>query len=129
LEDGSVYPVVLETRPESVIGGYITGRFPNISDTISIPAGARFQAKVGFLEGATETEGVNLRITFDDGSNRYDFPSYSGLFPEYDGILDTLDFDLSPMAGETVQVFFITRSDGNPIQDEFIWVDPKIVIE
>ncbi len=132
LEDGETYSRVLETHPEWVDlntamgGAYISGIFPNDSDKIQIPAGARFTAKVGFIDGLTLTDGVNFVIEFYDGSTYYRLNDAHGIHCANDGALDTLDIDLSSIAGKSGQVILIVRAGSTSAQDWAVWVDPKI---
>jgi hypothetical protein len=125
LEDGQVYPKVLETHPQWQPRGLITGRYANVR----IPeSGAELRAGIGFLEGASGTDGVYFSV-------RGEFPGYSGIevmreyFKNYDKYPIT-DFsqDLSRfkrLVGTLIiSVDAGTKSAG---QDWAVWIDPKIV--
>ena len=126
LEDGTLYPRVLETHPKWVNNGWVSGLFPNLSEYIHIPANARFKAKVGFLFGAGATDGAYFRIRFYDGTNWYYFPSGPGIHCAYDGTLNDLDIDLNSIAGKSVQAFLQVDGGASSVQDWAVWVNPII---
>ena len=126
LEDSVMRPRVLETHPEWVNGGHISGAFPNLSDRIYIPEGARFKAEVGFLDGLTATDGAYFRIRIYDDLSWYYFPSYSGIHCANDGALNTLDIDLSSVAGKRVRVYLQVEAGATSTQDWAVWVNPRV---
>lgn len=123
LEDDNTYSKVLETHPQWVNDGWIHGAYPNLSDTITIPDGAKFTAKVGFIKGATATDGVYFRIRFYDGSTWYSPPFTHAT---YDGVLNNFNNDLSSIVGKTGQFFLRVLTDGTSTQDWAVWVNPQI---
>ena len=124
LEDGNTYPKVLETHPQWINDGRISSEYPDLS--ITIPDGARFTAKVGFIKGATATDGVNFRMQFYDGSRWYFFPSYSGYHATYNGALDSLNIDLSSIVGKTGRICIGVKAESSSDQDWAVWVNPQI---
>ena len=122
LEDGETYSKVLETHPQWVNNGWIMGDY---DITSPIPAGARFKAEVGFVNGATGTDGVKFYVVFYDGTDYYFFPS-SGFNATYDGHLDSLDFDLSSIVGKTGTMILEAHAGPSSAQDWAVWVDPSI---
>lgn len=125
LEDGQVYPKVLETHPHWQPRGLITGRY----EKVRIPdSGAELRAGIGFLEGATGTDGVYYSV-------RGEFPAYSGIdvrreyFKPYTKSLIT-DFsqDLSRFSGlEGTLIISVDAGPKSAGQDWAVWLDPKIV--
>jgi hypothetical protein len=126
LEDGTIYPRVLETHPQWVNNGWIEGRFPNSTDVIQIPAGAKFKAKVGFMDGLSATDGVYFRMRFYDGATWYHFPSYSGIHCIDEGALNDLNIDLSSIAGKSGSLFLQVDAGDTSAQDWAVWVAPVI---
>ncbi len=121
LEDGNTYPRVLEIHPEWTSEGSIAGFYP---DDITIPEGARFRAEIGFIEGATGTDGVDFDIFIYEGgliATLVAVPSHT-----YDGALDSLDIDLSPYAGRSGQVVLLIRACSTSAQDWAVLVNPRI---
>jgi hypothetical protein len=122
LEDGNDYPKVLETHPEWISNGIIQGIY---SDVITIPEGASFKARVGFIEGATATDGATFIFYFWEGGlmgiSVPPDPSHT-----YDGSLDNLEIDLSPFEGRTGQVILIVFASASSAQDWAVWINPRI---
>lgn len=124
-EDGAKHFRVLNT----VTGEdecQLIGIFPNLSENITIPAEARFKAKVGFLVTST-TAGVLFRIRFFDGSNWYKFPDGYGIQCENDGVLDILDIDLSSIAGKSGKISLEVAPDDCSRECRIAWINPRIV--
>ena len=125
LEDGKVYPKVLETHPHWQPRGLITGRYAKVR----IPeSGAELRAGIGFLESASGTDGVYYSV-------RGEFPGYSGIevrreyLKTYDKYLIT-DFsqDLSRFKGlEGTLIIFVDAGPKGASQDWAVWVEPKVV--
>lgn len=126
LEDGQLYSRVLETHPGWTDGGWISGQFPNAADLISIPEGAKFKAKAGFMDGLSATDGVYFRLRFFDGSVWYHFPSPAGIHCTDEGALNELDIDLSLIAGKSGTAFLQVDAGATSAQDWAVWVDPVI---
>ncbi len=126
LEDGTVYAKVLETHPQWVNNGWISGQFPNATGVIHIPAGAKFKAKVGFMAGLSGTDGVYFRMRFYDGSTWYHFPGISGIYCANEGALNDLNIDLSSIAGKSGSAFLQVDAGATSAQDWAVWVDPVI---
>jgi hypothetical protein len=125
LEDGHVYPKVLETHPQWRPGGLISGRYANVR----IPeAGSELRAGIGFMEGASGTDGVYFSV-------RGEFPGYSGndvrseYFKTYDKNLIT-DFsqDLSRFKGlEGTLIISVDAGPKSAGQDWAVWIEPKLI--
>jgi hypothetical protein len=120
LEDNNTYPKVLETHPEWRSTSYIEGMY---SDIIEIPEGARFKAEVGFIKGATGTDGVGYEVIF--------YESFSGhpiayCESNYDGVLGILDSSLSSLAGKKGRIILIVHAHASSGQDWAVWVNPRI---
>jgi len=122
LEDGNTYPKVLQTHPEWKSYGIISGLY---SDVITIPEGARFKAEIGFIEGATGTDGVDFSIHIYTGglivSIGTPVPSHT-----YDGVLDNLDIDLGVYEGESGNVVLKIKACSSSAQDWAVLINPRI---
>jgi len=123
LEDNNTYSKVLETHPQWVNDGWISGRYP---DYITIPDGSRFKAKVGFIHGAIGTDGAFFNIRFNDGLNSYYFPSSDGIYCANDGHLDSMNIDLSLIVGKTGRIYIGVKAGSTSDQDWAVWVNPQI---
>jgi hypothetical protein len=121
LDDGSVYARVLETHPQWVNNGSIQGTYP----TMIVPAGAKFSAKVGFLYGATGTDGVLFRLTWRESGSPVTV-SLGGKHVTYGGAIDTIDVDLSSYAGKTGQFGLKVEAGPSSGQDWAAWAEAKI---
>jgi hypothetical protein len=120
LENGNTYTKVLETHPKWVSSSYIEGKFSNI---IEIPEGARFKAEVGFIQGATGTDGVEFEVIF--------YESFVGhpiayAHSTYDGALDSLDCSLDSLTGKKGVIIMTVFASGSSGQDWAVWVNPRI---
>ena len=121
LEDGNTYPKVLETHPRWTNSGWVAGIY---SSNITIPDGAKFTAKIGFIKGATATDGVKFAIRFYYESTAY---TYDLINAAYDGVLDDLNIDLSLLYGKTGQIQLLVSTGGSSsAQDWAVWVNPQI---
>jgi len=121
LEDGKTYSKVLQTHPDWISNGWITGDY---SETIEIPEGARFIADVGFIKGATGTDGVRIYVYFIDSSTTYhDLYIFNA---NYDGALNKLNLDLSSLEGLSGKIRIIVTSGISSGQDWAVWVNPRI---
>jgi hypothetical protein len=118
LEDGRVYPKVLLTYPEwrneygSIVGIF---KIENLANN------AIFKAKVGFLEEAIQSDGVEFRV-FVKSEPFF----YSARRCYYDGCLDDLIFDLDRYAGQNVEIVLVVKALKTSTQDWAVWVDPRI---
>jgi len=121
LDDGSIYPKVLETHPQWVNNGSIQGTYP----TMTVPAGARFTAKVGFLDGAVGTDGVLFRLTWRESGSPVTV-SLGGEHVTYGGPLVNIDVDLSAYAGLTGQFGLKVEAGPSSGQDWAAWAEAKI---
>lgn len=119
MEDNLAYSKVLETHPEwKDKTGYIKGTYPEIT----VPQGAKLEVKVGFLKGATATDGVNFKIFFDMGQPITIFDRNK----KYTGTLDTASIDLSNYQGKKGKFTLYVSVYATSTQDWACWVDAKI---
>lgn len=122
MEDGTTYPRVLETHPQWVDEGVIFGWY----GPLTIQPGSEFVAKVGFLDGAQGTDGVEFRVAFRESSTLKD--TMLQVVPaKYDGKLDTFKTSLDPIAGKTGQILLVVQSAGSSFRDWAAWTDARII--
>jgi len=121
LEDNITYSKVLETHPQWINNGIIAGEY---TDIIKIPEGARFTASIGFLKDATGTGGVAFVVWFRDTSS-VDHQITNGV-ATYNGALDSLNIDLSSLAGKSGKIILEIYAGASSGQDWAVWVDPQI---
>ena len=122
LDDGNIYPKVLETHPQWVNNGSIRGTYP----TMTVPAGAKFTAKVGFVDGATGTDGVLFRLTWRESGSPVTV-SLGGQHVTYGGPLVNIDVDLSSYVGRTGQFGLMVEAGPSSGQDWAAWAEAKII--
>lgn len=119
LEDGSTQPRVLETHPQWAPNGEIIGAFEL---AWPIENGDRFKAQVGFLKGATAGQ-----AEFVVSSNHGGSEIVLAQVPDSgnDGVLKTIDVDLSQAAGARLVVLTV-KAGPTAAQDWAVWVAPRI---
>jgi hypothetical protein len=121
LESGKSFALVLETHPEWKKAGMIFGTYSNVQ----IPANAKFTALVGFLKGATATDGATFEVyVFDPttGANRL-IAAKASLA---DGVLDELAADLGAYAGKTVTFRLQVAAGETARQDWAVWASAAV---
>jgi penicillin-binding protein 1C len=123
LETGVVQSVpALETHPQDVADGYITGAYP----AFAVLAGDRFRTQIGCLY---KSGGSLCDVTFQlnyiaDGGPLQNLGSWSQV---YDGSVAVLDLDLSFLAGKSVQFILGVSANGPSDDDMAFWLNPRIV--
>ena len=119
LEDDSTYPSVLESHPQWVTDGYITGVYP----PQTIAQGTQLRVKTGFLKGATGSDGVNFEVVLDVNQVQH---SLVNLHSSYDGELDEATVDLSQYAGQTGRFILTVKAGKSSGQDWAVWAEAKV---
>jgi len=122
LEDGDTYSKVLETHPKWVGNGWIDGFYPDLT----VPLGAWFVADVGFINGATGSDGVTFRVWFwQDGS---DIPNVlDDVDAEYDGDMDSLEINLASIVGRTGRIGLQVLAGSSSGQDWAVWATARLI--
>ncbi len=112
----------LETHPQWIDGGLITGKY----ETIDIKSGYRFKAKIGCLykDGGSACD-VTFRIRYraDGGASQ----TLGEWHQTYDGSIKSLDIDLDSLKGKDVEFRLVVDANGSSEQDWAVWVNPRIV--
>jgi PKD repeat protein len=122
MEDGNSYARVLETHPQWVYGGNIFGWY----GPLTIPAGSKFIAKVGFLDGAQGTDGVEFRLAFRESTTLKE-TMLVNVPAKYDGKLTDIDTSLDAIAGKTGQILLVVVATDSPNSDWATWTEAKII--
>lgn len=124
MEDGSNQRSVLETHPQWVNDGWIEGTYNNIV----VPSGAELSITVGFLKGATGSNGVLYSVRFQENgsSTWYYFPAgdttvNAGHLKTYDTKLWTYSWSLADLAGKTGKFVLRVHANGSSGQDWACW--------
>jgi len=111
--------VSLETHPQWIDNGVITGRFP----AIEVKDGYRFKADIGCLHNGAACD-VKFQFNYRlDGGALQTFGSWT---EKYDGALTSLNIDLSSLSGSSVQFVLAVQANGPSNQDWAVWVNPRI---
>lgn len=123
MEDGISWPSVLRMHPKWVNHGTLKGWLA----WRLMPAGAHFQAKVGFLRGAFGTDGVTFWVWVHYLANgREQWTPAAQHFKRYTQSLDTLDIDLSAYVGQSISIELRVDAGSSSGQDWAAWVNPTI---
>jgi hypothetical protein len=124
LEDGSSPAKVLETSPQQVDNGVITGRYP----AYTVVAGEHFTAKIGFLakpDGTCGTGSVKFQLNYKEAGVLKPLGEWT---ETCDGPLKSIDIDLTSLAGKSVEFVLGVLANGPAAQDWAVWVAPQIAI-
>ena len=134
LEDDKVYSKVLLTHPELLflrIKDSITNQYLHLSSEFgriigsfkidNLPEGAIFKTKVGFLEGAYQSDGVEFRVLVNK-----DPSYYAANVCYYDGDLDELSLNLAKYEGQNVEIVIQVNALNTSTHDWAVWVNPRI---
>jgi hypothetical protein len=126
VEDGTSPSKILETHPQMVTDGVITGTYP----AYTVVSGERFRAKIGFLAQSDSTCGsgnVKFQLNYIEAGTTGSKPL--GEWTEScDGVLRDVDVDLSSLAGKTVQFVLAVLANGAPGGDTAVWVSPRVAL-
>jgi len=127
LENGKIYSRVLETHPQWVNDGWIGGSYPELT----IPFGAKFVASVGFLDGASGTDGVTFQVFSIEPGPPAEPPLSVQLLDSkhvtYDSKLDSLDINLADIAGKKREIRLVVLAGPSSGRDWAVWVDAKMI--
>lgn len=121
---------VLHLHPRWDSQGVVRGVFP----AFTLPAKALFKSRVGFLEGATGTNGVIFEIweshwEIHDAGPSYYHNCLASYRKTYTRSLTPLEVDLSHLSGKEVQVEIRVFAAGNSGQDWAAILDPRVETE
>lgn len=118
---------VLHLHPRWNSQGFVSGVFP----ILTLPERALFRSSVGFLEGATGTNGVIFEVweshweLFDAGPNHYR-NRLASYHKTYTHGLMPFQVDLSHLSGKEVQIEIRVLAAGNPGQDWAAILNPRV---
>lgn len=115
---------VLEMHPKWVGNGTIKGWLP----WRRLPDKAVFKAKVGFLHGASRTDGVTFSVwEHHQHRGRHIWNRIAVLHKTYNRRLIEIQADLSHLSGQRVGIELRVDAGSSSGQDWAVWVDPEIV--
>jgi len=125
LEDGTNASKTIETHPQFVDDGVISGRYP----AYNIVPGEHFTAKIGFLAKADGTCGTgNVKFQLNYRENGGPLVSLGEWIKSCDGTLKAIDVDLTTLKGKSVEIIVAVHANGSSAQDWAVWVRPQIAI-
>jgi len=116
LNDDNTYPKVLQTHPQWVPSGYISGRYSHVS----VPDGAMLKLKVGFFKGATAGD-VWFNVGVSGG------PPFTSLVATYADGVQEKEISLNVYAGRTWDFVLNVDAHGSSGKDWAAWAEAKIV--
>lgn len=125
LEDGTFTTKVLETHPQFVDDGVISGRFP----AYTVVQGEHFTAKIGFLalaDGSCGAGNVKFQLNYIEGGGP--LTPLGEWTKSCDGTLKAIDVDLTPLKGKSVEFILAVLANGSSAQDWAVWIRPQIAI-
>jgi len=122
-EDGITRTRVLETHPQWIQGGYISGRYPEVT----VMPGTELYLRVGFLEGAEGTDGVTFQVYFhyQEGGT----PTQSTVTTrdeQYDSNVYGWHYPLDHYAGKTGQFRLAVLAGPSSGKDWAVWIKAEI---
>lgn len=126
LEDNHVYSKVLETHPQWVDNGYITGTYLELYNdyAFTVKPGEHFYARCGFIKNATSGKvRYKVMIRPEGGPNTWIFEGIKS----YNGTVKTIDVDLTPYAGKKADFILRVEAEGVSTQDWAAWAEAKII--
>jgi Ricin-type beta-trefoil lectin domain/Bacterial tandem repeat domain 1 len=118
MEDNGTYKILF-THPRWVNRGCIKGWLPRVP----LPKQACFMAKVGFINGATGSDGVTFQVWahFDNTWERQ-----VTTYKPYNGKLQNIWADLSHLEGKNVGIELRVDAGSSSGQDWAAWIEPCI---
>ena len=116
LNDGNTYTRVLETHPQWVDGGWISGKYTGVY----VPPGSKLRIKVGLINGATAGDVIFSISRLSDYSI-----INTNVF--YASGVKTLESDLSAYYGQTIDFVLNVSANGSSAQDWAAWAEAKII--
>jgi len=125
VEGGSKPNRLLETHPEFVDDGVISGRFP----AYTVVHGEHFTAQIGFLalpDGTCGAGNAKFQLNYREGGGPV--TNVQSWTETCNNGLTTINVDLTPLAGKTLEFILAVLANGSSSQDWAVWVNPQISI-
>jgi len=125
LEDGSTWSKVLETHPQWIPGGWIMGVYPQQT----VPPNLQLTVRIGFLSGASGTDGAKFDVYFDEYRGMTAAPLRHTILSKVatlDGKLDLITKDLSFIAGKKGNFILYVNAYNTSNRDWAVWAEARI---
>ncbi len=111
-------PAIL-VHPAMVTDGWIKGAFP----AISVTGDVYFKSVIGCYYGATDCD-IKFKLNYiEEGGTEKTLATWHEV---QDGSSRKVEFDLSSLAGKTVQFILVVEANGDFNLDEGLWLLPRI---
>ncbi len=121
LQNGGLYTGRgLETHPQMVDNGVITGKFP----PLDVQSGYHFKATIGCLTGGSACD---LILQLNYRANGGSLQSLGQWNMKYTDATRDLDVDISSLAGSSVEFVLGAMANGSSSQDWAVWFKPIII--
>ncbi|MDD9303002.1 MAG: hypothetical protein HUK40_11950 [Desulfobacter sp.] len=118
LSTGNTAISLLQTHPQWTPGGWIQGVYP----AIILGPNLHFKSVVGFLKGASRSDGATFLVSVKTGTKTHRLASKRVRVNTYASI----DADLSRWAGQKVQISILVHTGKTSTQDWAVWVKPRL---
>lgn len=125
LEDSSTWQKVLETHPQWVGSGYIMGAYTQQT----VPSNVQLTVRIGFLSGATGTDGARFEVYFDEYRGLNVAPLRHTILSQVatlDGRLDFITKDLGYLAGKKGNFILYVNAGQTSNRDWAIWAEARV---
>jgi hypothetical protein len=116
LNDGNTYTRILQTHPQWVNNGFISGQYSGVY----VPPGAKLRIKVGLISGAAAGN-----VEFYIGKLGA-VATISTVVAYADGV-KVVEADLSAYAGQTIDFLLGANANGSSAQDWAAWAEAQII--
>ena len=118
MEDGVTYPSLLATYPQKITDGMILGLYP----AYTIQTNDHLRTKIG-LRYNCGNGSVKFQLRYIEGVSEVTVGEW---IENCDGMLSSLDVNLSALVGHTVQFELVVFANGTWSNDYALWVSPRI---
>ncbi len=118
LEDNKTYNRVLATFPQHIDDGIIYGIYP----TYTVQNGDHLRSALGFKPDCTGGK-VRFVVKYKEGGTETTLGEW---LKSCDGVLITIDKDLSSLNGKALQFILYVSAEGSSDSDKSVWVNPRI---
>jgi hypothetical protein len=109
----------LLVSPQDKRNGVISGQFP----AVALQAGDRFRALASCQYNSKKCD-VIFRLDYKVNGQTRTLGSWHEI---YEGKFYTIDMDLSPLAGQTVNFILVVEANGPNNNDNALWINPHIL--
>lgn len=116
LNDGNTYTKVLETHPQWVNDGWISGKYSGVY----VPPGSKLRIKVGLIQSASAG---NVIFTI----SKLSAPAIIDTNVFYAGGIKVLEAPLSAYYGQTIDFVLNVNANGSSAQDWAAWAEAQII--